>query len=153
MIKRDLLPFSEWETRADDAHVGDPLWSVQAYRIGLAIECHTCDRRLVAALCRAPALDQLTRAIGSISANIAEGYSRSSIADRTRFYGYALGSTREAIAWYDTLRIELGHLVDDRQSTLIQIRRLLLTTLRRIRPEGAVNRLRDSSPGTPLSDS
>jgi four helix bundle protein len=40
--------------------------------------------------------DQLFRAIGSIGANIAEGYSRQSGKDRTRFYEYALGSTRES---------------------------------------------------------
>jgi four helix bundle protein len=150
----DIPPFGEWEAGAEKARVGDPLWSVHAYRISLyAIECHTFDRRKVPALGKAAALDQLTRAIGSISANIAEGYSRGSIADRTRFYGYALGSTREAIAWYDTLRIGLGNLVDDRQATLIQIRRLLLTTLRRMRPEGTVLSMRDSRRETPRSDS
>ena len=44
--------------------------------------------------------DQLYRAIGSISANIAEGYSRSSHKDRARFYEYALGSAREGRDWY-----------------------------------------------------
>jgi len=81
--------------------------------------------------------------------NIAEGYSRSSLADRNRFYGYALGSTREAIAWYDTVRIELGERVDDRQATLIQVRRLLLTTLRKTRPDGASAIFRDSAPKSP----
>ena len=44
--------------------------------------------------------NQLYRAIGSISANIAEGYSRRSRKDRARFYEYALGSAREARTWY-----------------------------------------------------
>jgi four helix bundle protein len=140
-----MLPFGDWERAADGARTGDPLWSVQAYRISVyAIACHTFDRQANAKLPRAAALDQLTRAVGSISANIAEGYSRLSIADRTRFYGYALGSTREAIAWYDTLRVELGELIEERQATLIRVRRLLLTTLRNIRPEGAALALRDS---------
>src|ERR1035437_10479927 len=98
-----MLAFVEWAKRADEARTGDSLWTVQAYRLGLyAIECHTFDRRANTKLGRAAALDQLTRAVGSISANIAEGYSRASVADRLRFYEYALGSTREAIAWYDT---------------------------------------------------
>ena len=110
---------------------GDPLWTVQAYRLALyAIECHSFDRQAHRPLVHAPTFDQLTRAIGSVAANIAEGYSRSSRADQNRFYEYALGSAREAITWYDTIRIELGVLTDDRQATLIQIRRLLLTTLR-----------------------
>ena len=128
MSNNSMPPLGEWEKRADAARVGDPLWSVQAYRLSLfAIESHTFDRRINAQLGMAAALDQLTRAIGSISANLAEGYSRSSVADRTRFYGYALGSTREAISWYDTLQFELGDVAAERQCTLIQIRRLLLT--------------------------
>src|ERR1019366_476221 len=140
-----MKTFKEWEGAAGESRRSDPLWSVQAYRISLyLIKCHTFDRGTIARLAKAAALDQLTRALGSIAANIAEGYSRLSIADRTRFYGYALGSTRESIAWYDTLRIELGGLVDERQAVLIQVRRLLLTTLRNIRPEGATIKLRDS---------
>jgi four helix bundle protein len=145
MTRTAMPPIGEWEKGADAARVGDPLWTVQAYRISLyAIECHNFDRRLNSQLVKAPSFDQLTRAVGSISANIAEGYSRSSIADRTRFYGYALGSTREAIAWYDTLTIELGDVAGARQDTLIQIRRLLLTMLRRTRPEGPVLSMRDA---------
>ena len=147
MTNESVPPFGEWVERAAGARTGDPLWTVQAYRLSLyAVECHTFDRRSNARLRRAAALDQLTRAVGSISANLAEGYSRSSAADRSRFYGYALGSTREAIAWYDTLRIELGALIDQRQSILIQIRRLLLTTLRKARPEGTHGSLRDPHP-------
>jgi four helix bundle protein len=51
---------------------------------------------------------QLYRALGSIRANLAEGYSRSSGRDRARFYEYALGSAREAREWYDCGRHVLG---------------------------------------------
>ena len=149
-----MVPFGEWEKRADEARTGDPLWSVQSYRLSVyLVECHTFDRQPSATLARAATLDQLTRAVGSISANIAEGYSRSSVADRTRFYGYALGSAREAVAWYDGLKIELGSLANERQSTLVQIRRLLLTTLRSARPAGPVLRMRDPRRKNPDSDS
>ena len=40
--------------------------------------------------------DQRHRALGSISANLAEGHSRSTGRDRARFYEYALGSARES---------------------------------------------------------
>jgi four helix bundle protein len=150
MTDKALPTIEEWEKRLDESRVGDPLWSVQAYRISIyAIESHTFDRQTGAALRGAPALDQLTRALGSIAANIAEGYSRGTLPDRCRFYSYALGSTREAIAWYDTLRLELGEVAYDRQSKLIQIRRLLLTTLRRIRPEGPSLSMRDLPPEGP----
>jgi four helix bundle protein len=47
---------------------------------------------------------QLVRAIGSIAANIAEGYARRSARDRIRFYEYALGSVEESRAWYQLAR-------------------------------------------------
>ena len=109
MTPQTVLAFVDWERAAGVARVDDPLWAVQAFRISLyAIDCHTIDRRSSARFAKAATIDQLTRALGSIPANIAEGYSRSTPVDRSRFYGYALGSTREAIAWNDTLRIELG---------------------------------------------
>ncbi len=127
--------FADWEKMASVRNAGDPLWAVQAYRISLyAIACHLGDRSTRANFAKAASIGQLTRALGSIAANIAEGYSRSTPADRARFYGYALGSTREAIAWYDTLRFELRDHADVRQDTLIRIRRLLLATLKRMRP-------------------
>ncbi len=142
-----MAPFAEWERRADEARTGDPLWSMQAYRLSVyALDSHTFDRRSNARLIKAPAIDQLTRAIGSVPANIAEGYSRGSIADRARFYGYALGSAREAIAWYDGLRIELEDLTDVRQGILIQVRRLLLATLKKLRPVTPDKSSRDTHP-------
>jgi four helix bundle protein len=44
--------------------------------------------------------DQLCRAVGRISACIAEGYSRGTGKGRATFYEYALGSTREMRDWY-----------------------------------------------------
>jgi four helix bundle protein len=142
-----MVSFAEWERRADDARTGDPLWSMQAYRLSMyALDSHTFDRRSNSRLIKAPAVDQLTRAIGSVSANIAEGYSRGSISDRSRFYGYALGSAREAIVWYDGLRIELGDITDVRQGILIQIRRLLLATLKKLRPTTPEQSSRNTHP-------
>ena len=44
--------------------------------------------------------DRLHRALGSISANLAGGYSRGTDGDRARFYEYARGSARESRDWY-----------------------------------------------------
>ncbi len=154
MTKPEMLPIAEWEKGVDDVRSGDPLWTVQAYRMSVyAIACHTFDRVRSPAMTKAPALDQLTRALGSVAANIAEGYSRSSIADRVRFYGYALGSTREAIAWYDTLAMELGETVAHRQRILVQIRRLLLTTVRNARPTTSTRSMNDIGRRSADSDS
>jgi four helix bundle protein len=154
MTDSSMQTFGEWALGAHNARVGDPLWTVQAYRLSCyAMACLTFDRRANANLGKAPALDQLTRAVGSISANISEGYSRSSVADRTRFYGYALGSTREAIDWYDSLTIELGNVVNERQNILVQIRRLLLTMLRRARPDTPDRSMHDGPRRAPDADS
>jgi four helix bundle protein len=70
---------------------------------------------------------QLYTAVGSISANIVEGYSRSSGRDRARIFEFSLGSARESIEWYESAR----HLIDqevfeDRTKILHEIVRLLL---------------------------
>ena len=44
--------------------------------------------------------DQLHRSLGSISANLTEGYSRSKGLDRARFFEFSLGSARESRDWY-----------------------------------------------------
>ena len=79
----------------------DPIWQLKCYRVARCLIDHAAGD--VVALMRVvdpKTVGQLSRAVGSIGANLAEGYSRRSAADRSRFYGYALGSTREATLWY-----------------------------------------------------
>jgi len=77
---------------------------------------------------------QLYAAVGSIAANIAEGYSRSSGKDRARIFEYALGSVRESMTWYYAAEPVLGEsLVSDRLDKLEQIRRMLLAIIPRER--------------------
>ena len=79
-------------------------------------------------------LDQLYRALGSISANIAEGYSRNSSKDQARFYEYALGSARESRDWYFKSRHILGNnVIEHRIQLLTEIIRLLLTIIQNTR--------------------
>ena len=74
--------------------------------------------------------DQLYRSLGSISANLAEGYSRGSGKDKARFYEYSLGSARESRDWYYKGRHILGEEVTNHRLALItQIIRLLLTMI------------------------
>ena len=73
---------------------------------------------------------QLYRALGSIGANIAEGYSRSSGRDRVRLYEYALGSARESVVWYRAACPVLGEtLVASRQEVLQRIVATLLAVI------------------------
>ncbi|MDE3091576.1 MAG: four helix bundle protein, partial [Chloroflexota bacterium] len=92
--------------------------------------------------------DQLFRAVGSISANVAEGYSRGTGKDRARFYEYSLGSARESRDWYYKGRHVLGDKVaSHRLNFLVQIVRLLLTMV----PQQRGRTLREESASYQLS--
>jgi four helix bundle protein len=78
--------------------------------------------------------DQLYSAVGSIEARIADGYSRSSGKDRSRFFEYALSSVRESVTWYRAARPILGVEVTTlRWSKLEEMRRMLLAIIPRER--------------------
>jgi len=70
--------------------------------------------------------NQLYRAVCSISANSAEGHSRSTGKDRARFLEYSLGSAREARDWYYKSRHTLKEeVVKHRIDLLTQIIKIL----------------------------
>jgi four helix bundle protein len=126
-----IPPFDAWQTGVPEAIRADALWRV-TYRLALyAVEISWTDARsLDRVRITHPVAAQLYRAVGSIAANIAEGYSRSTGPDRARILEYSLGSTRESVAWYYAARPVLGQAVfDARNDVLTQIRRLLLTTI------------------------
>jgi len=77
---------------------------------------------------------QLYAAIGSIGANLGEGYAHSSGRDRARIFEYALGSARESMVWYTAAEPILGEaIVRDRFEKLEEIRRILLAVIPRER--------------------
>ncbi len=77
---------------------------------------------------------QLYAAVGSIAANLGEGYSRSSGRDRAPIFEYALGSVRESMTWYQASEPILGvDLVQERLDLLEEMRRLLLAIIPRER--------------------
>ena len=103
---------------------------MEAYRLGLFLSDLAWndvtklmkDRRTIGLA------DQLYGAGGSISANLAEGFSRSGGKDRARFYEYALGSAREMRDWYYKGRHVLSDEVTDHRLDLAtQVIRLTLT--------------------------
>ena len=126
------MDFGEWEKKVPEKIRNDALWTVKSYKLGLFLsdlawlDCTklTSDRRTIGIS------DQLFRSAGSISSNIAEGYSRGSGKDRARFYEYALGSARETRDWYFKSKHILGDEVVNHRITLTtEIIRLLLTTV------------------------
>jgi four helix bundle protein len=83
---------------------------------------------------------QLYAAVNSITANIGEGYSRSSGKDRAHFFEYALGSVRESMSWYQGARPVLGDIVRARLDTLEEIRRMLIAIIPRERGSGILHK-------------
>ena len=145
--------FEEWASKVPQEITGDSLWRMEAYRLALFacdvgwqdITALAQDRRTVALS------NQLYRALGSISANLAEGYSRGTGKDRAHFYEYALGSARESRDWYFKARNVIGlALTEDRLALLTKITRLLLTMTRNQR--GRSIREANSSYEDPASD-
>jgi four helix bundle protein len=133
MQTKHMPTFADWERGSRAATTGDPLWTLRAFRLAIyAIECDVCDRRVNSRVRKAATAPRLTRALGAIGVNLAEGFAHASDAERVRFFGLALGSVREAIVWYGTLRESLGDVTEQRLATLVEIRRLLLATVRRI---------------------
>ncbi|HRQ38020.1 MAG TPA: four helix bundle protein [Chloroflexota bacterium] len=126
------MNYQEWEQAVFAEIKGDVLWKVEAYRLALFVaDIGWYDvSRLINDARTVKLSDQLYRALGSIGANTAEGYSRSSGKDRARFYEYALGSARESRVWYFNARHILGEpIVHHRTQLLTQIIRLLTTMI------------------------
>lgn len=126
------MNYEEWEGSVPESVRTDSLWKMSAYRLALFLgdlSWHdvtklTQDRRTLGLS------DQLYRAAGSISANLAEGYSHGTGGNRARYYEYALGSARESRDWYFKGRHILGEPVTEhRMNLLAEIMRLLLTMI------------------------
>ncbi len=128
----DRMNFESWLKTVPVEFTSDSLWKVEAYRLALfAADLGWHDTtKLVKDRRTLDIAGQLYRAVGSIDANISEGYSKSSGRDRARFYEYALGSTRESRGWYFKGRHILGgDVAQHRISLLTHIARLLLTMI------------------------
>ena len=127
---------AEWESNVPEVITADVLWTVTAYRLSLFVaDIGWADTGKLARDARTRSLaDQLYRSLGSISANIAEGYSKSGAKDRARFYEYALGSARESRDWYYKARHILGdEVTNHRLAELTSVIRLLITMIPRQR--------------------
>ncbi len=104
------MNYQDWLKIVPKEFTEDTLWRMEVYRLALFsgdvawrdVTKLMQDRRT------RELSDQLYSAVGSISSNIAEGYSRSSHKDQVRFYEYSLGSARESRNWYFQGRHVLG---------------------------------------------
>ncbi len=123
------MTLEEWSATVPHELTDDPLWSMEVYRLStLASDLSWYDvSKLVQDKRTISMSDQLYRSVGSIKANIAEGYSHRSGKDQARYYEYSLGSARESRGWYYDARYVLGGPVaTHRMQLMTKIIRLLL---------------------------
>ena len=96
------MDYAEWLNTVPSEITNDPIWKLEVYR--LALFADDVGWNDVLALSKNNLMwgvaDQLHRSLGSISANLTEGYSRSKGLDRARFIEISLGSARESRDWY-----------------------------------------------------
>jgi four helix bundle protein len=121
--------YDEWEKSVPSAFREDVLWKMKVYRYALFLsDIAWLDVSKLMKDARTKSLaDQLYRAVGSIPANLEEGYSKLSAKDRARFYEYALGSARESRGWYYRGRPVLGEEVFTHRAMLLtEIFKMLL---------------------------
>ena len=97
-----IMNYAEWLETVPSEITNDPIWKLEVYRLALFVD--DIGWSDVLALSKNNLMwgvaDQLHRSLGSISANLTEGYSRSKGLDRARFFEFSLGSARESRDWY-----------------------------------------------------
>ena len=145
------MTFDSWKEQVPDAIRDDPLWGMRVYQLSLfASDVSWRDAGTLRDEERTQSVaDQLYRAVGSIGANVAEGYSRGTGRDRARFYEYALRSARESRDWYFKGRFGLGEdVVQHRLDFMTEIIRLLLTII----PQQRGGEIREPDPPYEASD-
>ncbi len=94
------MNYETWLKEVPVEITGDPLWRVEAYRLAL----FTADlgwhdvSKLMRDKRTLDLSDQLYSALGSVGANVSEGYSRASGKDRARLYEYVWARHGKAAA-------------------------------------------------------
>jgi four helix bundle protein len=109
------MNFDEWEQNIPAEIRSDPLWELKIYRQAMflcEIGWHDATK-LIQDPRTVQLSDMLYRSLGSISAYIAEGYSRGSVRNMLQYYEHALGAARASRDWYYKGRHVLGERVTD----------------------------------------
>lgn len=125
------MEYEKWIMQVPNEIKEDAVWSLKVYRAALfAADLCWIDIKPILTKRLFSLSDQLYRSVGSISANISEGYSRHSLKEQARYYEIALGSAREGKDWYFKSRKVLGEKVaTHRIKLLTSIVKLLLTMI------------------------
>ncbi len=144
--------FDAWLASVPEEIKGDSLWRMEAYRLALfALDIGWHDvTKMMKDRPTIGLANQLYEALGSMGANLSEGYSRGTGRDRARFYEYSLGSVRESRTWYYGGRHVLGEqVINHRIGLLTQIIRLVLKMV----PHQRKGMIREPSPAYQIDGS
>lgn len=127
------IDYVEWEETVLPQIKHEISWKFFGYRKALFLYelCwQDCEESRKNALGRAVA-EQLIRSVGSISANIEEGYDRGFGKERAYFLRIAMGSVRESKGWYYRAKPLLSLDILSRRLDLVdEVLALLVTELR-----------------------
>jgi len=138
------MKYAEWLETVPSEIINDPIWKLEVYRFALFIGDIGWEdvRKLSKEKLMFSVADQLHRSLGSISANLTEGYSRSKGLDRARFIEISLGSARESRDWYYKSRHVLApEVVKHRMELLTRIISMLAAMI----PHQRKNAIREES--------
>ena len=138
------MKYAEWLETVPSIITNDPIWKLEVYRFALfAGDIGWEDvQKLSKEKLMFSVADQLHRSLGSISANLTEGYSRSKGLDRARFIEFSLGSARESRDWYYKSRQVLSpEVVKHRMKLLTRIIGMLAAMI----PHQRKNAIREES--------
>ena len=128
--------YEDWLQEMPQEITEEDLWKFFGYRKSLFLYdiCwKDCEKLLQHPLGRTVA-QQLIRSVGSIPANIEEGYGRGFGKDRAYFLRIALGSARESKGWYYRSKTLLSpEVLQHRSALLNEIIPLLITEVNRMR--------------------
>jgi four helix bundle protein len=131
--------FVEWVEEVAPSLKRDPLWNFQVYPKALFLydlAWKDCEYLMKDLRGRAVA-HQLIRSVGSICANIEEGYGRGQGREYSYFLRVAIGSARESRGWYWRGRHLLPQdVLDHRIGLLDEIIAMLAPNIRRQRELG-----------------
>lgn len=134
-----LKSYEAWEAAVPETIKQEGVWKFYAYRKALFLYdlCwYDCERLLKEPRGRKVS-GQLIASMGSVSANIEEGYGRGlSTREYQQFLRYAVASAKESKGWYFRGRHLLpDSVVEHRLALLSEVIALLLTELKRRRRE------------------
>ncbi|MCP4535922.1 MAG: four helix bundle protein [Chloroflexi bacterium] len=125
--------FEEWRDDVAGRISSSPLWNSIGYQKTLFLYdlvWFDCEK-LIQDLRGKAIAQQLIRSIGSISANMEEGYGRGFGKDYARFLSYSLGSARETQGWYFRAKHLLSESVASHRYALVdEIIALLVTIIK-----------------------